>query len=63
MSPQVGHLPCITTECKTSLDSLTGADSFLGWEDILGRPDMGEAMVGMPHDVIEKHLETNRDFV
>jgi hypothetical protein len=53
---QVGHLPCITTCSRASLDALTGADLVLGFDDIYGKPEHFECLPAMPFNVVDKHL-------
>jgi len=51
---QVSRLPFLPSH-HVALDVLTGNDEFVGFEDILGGPEVGEVM-GNPHAMLEKRL-------
>ena len=50
----VSRLPFLPSH-NVALDVLTGNDEFVGFEDILGGPEVGEVM-GNPHAMVEKRL-------
>jgi len=54
---QVGHLSCITTATKPSLDALLGTDATIGFDDILGKPENFENMTALPFNMIEKQMK------
>jgi len=56
---KVGHLPCITTACRPSLDALMGSESSIGFDDVMGRPEDFESLPALPFNIIENHLKFN----
>eukprot|EP00088_Acartia_fossae_P050674 TRINITY_DN567_c0_g1_i4.p1 TRINITY_DN567_c0_g1~~TRINITY_DN567_c0_g1_i4.p1 ORF type:complete len:133 (+),score=40.12 TRINITY_DN567_c0_g1_i4:61-459(+) len=54
---QVGHLPCITTASRASLDALVGTDATIGFDDVMGKPENFESMTALPFNMIEKQMK------
>lgn len=52
---KVGHLPCITTTCRPSLDALLGSDATIGFDDTLGQPEDFESLPALPFNIIDKY--------
>lgn len=52
---KVGHLPCLPRS-NLMLDTLTGSDDFVGFEDVLNVPEFSETMVD-PHILMEKSFK------